>query len=158
MAMERWRPISGPMSVGRWDPFRNLGDIQGEMNRLFDAVTGRHPSRADGAPWLPAVEMQETGDELVLTAEVPGVREKDIAVSITGDVLSIKGDRRQDFDEKQQKILVTERAYGQFERLIQLPFAVKAEAIKATYHDGLLEIRLPKAENLRPREIKIDVL
>ena len=102
--------------------------------------------------------MQEKDDELVLTVEVPGVHEKDIAVSITGDVLSIKGERRWESDDKQQKVLVTERTYGQFERLIQLPFAVQAERIKATYRDGLLEIRLPKAENLRPREIKIDVL
>ena len=158
MAMERWRPISGPISVGRWDPFRNIGDIQGEMNRLFDTFAGRHPSRGDGATWLPAVEMQETGDELVLTVEVPGVEQKDIAVSITGDVLSIKGERRWESDGKQHKVLLTERAYGQFERLIQLPFAVQAERIKATYRDGLLEITLPKAENLRPREIRINML
>ena len=160
MAMERWRPISGPSSVvDRWEPFRNLGEIQGEVNRLFDTFAGRPTGRSGSSTWLPLVDMSETTDDLVVTVEVAGVHEKDIALSITGDMLSIKGERRwQASEDKNQKVLHSERPYGTFERFIQLPIAVQAERVKATYRDGLLEITLPKTENLRPHEIKIDLL
>ena len=155
MAMERWRPFG---STERWEPFRNLTDIQSEVNRLFDTFGGRPASSAAAGRWLPAVDMHETTDELVLTVEVPGVREKDIAVSITGDLLSIKGERRWEDEAKDQKFLYVERAYGQFERLVQLPMAVQADKVKATYREGVLQITLPKAEELKSREIKIDIL
>ena len=155
MAMERWRPFG---STERWEPFRNLTDIQSEVNRLFDTFGGRPASSAAAGRWLPAVDMHETTDELVLTVEVPGVREKDIAVSITGDLLSIKGERRWEDQAKDQKFLYVERAYGQFERLVQLPMAVQADKVKATHRDGVLQITLPKAEELKSREIKIDIL
>ena len=155
MAMERWRPFG---STERWEPFRNLTDIQSEVNRLFDTFVGRPNGSAAAGRWLPAVDMHETKDDLVLTVEVPGVREKDIAVSITGDLLSIKGERRWEDQAKDQKFLYVERAYGQFERLVQLPMAVQADKVKATYRDGVLQITLPKAEELKPREIKIDIL
>ena len=106
---------------------------------------------------MPAVDMHETKDDLVLRLELPGVREKDVTVSITGDLLSIKGERRWDDESKEQKFLHVERLYGQFERLIQLPMAVQADKVKAAYRDGVLEITLPKAEELKPREIKIDI-
>ena len=155
MAMERWRPFG---STQRWEPFRNLTDIQSEVNRLFDTFGGRPASPAAAGRWLPAVDMHETTDELVLTVEVPGVREKDIAVSITGDLLSIKGERRWEDQAKDQKFLYVERAYGQFERLVQLPMAVQTDKVKATYRDGVLQITLPKAEELKSREVKIDIL
>jgi HSP20 family protein len=94
----------------------------------------------------------------VLRVELPGVREKDVAVSITGDLLTIKGERRWEDESKDQKVLHVERVYGQFERLIQLPMAVQADKVKASYRDGVLEITLPKTEELKPREIKIDIL
>jgi HSP20 family protein len=158
MAMERWRPFG---SVDRWEPFRNLADMQSEVNRLFDSFLGRPVAGGPqgGRTWLPAVDMHETKDDLVLRVEVPGVREKDVSVSITGDLLTIKGERRwNDGEAKDQKFLHVERAYGQFERMIQLPMAVQADKVKASYRDGILEIKLPKAEELKPREIKIDIL
>lgn len=157
MAMERWRPFG---TVDRWEPFRNLVDIQGEVNRLVDAFSGRSlAGTASGArTWLPSVDMVETKDDLVLRVELPGVRDKDVSVSITGDLLTIRGERRWDDESKDQKVLHVERAYGQFERLIQLPMAVQAEKVKASYRDGVLEITLPKAEELKPREIKINIL
>ena len=157
MAMERWRPFG---STERWEPFRNVSDIQGEVNRLFDAFLGRPfaTSRPAGRTWLPAIDMHETSDDLVLTVEVPGVSEKDVTVSITGDLLSIKGERRWDDDAKNRQYLHVERMYGEFERLVQLPMAVQADKVKATYRDGVLQITLPKAEELKPREIKIDIV
>jgi len=158
MAMERWRQVG---SADRWEPFRNVVDIQGEVNRLFDSFLGRPAGAAtsSGRAWMPAVDMSETKDDLVLKVEVPGVREKDVSVSITGDLLTIRGERRWSEEEaRENKFLHVERAYGQFERLIQLPLAVQADKVKAIYRDGVLEIKLPKTEELKPREIKIDIL
>lgn len=155
MAMERWRPFG---VADRWEPFRNLTDIQGEMNRLFDTFLGRPSVAASGRAWLPAVDMYETKDDLVLMVEVPGVNDKDVAVSITGDLLTIKGERRWDDEAKNRQYLHVERMFGHFERLIQLPMAVQADKVKASYRDGVLQVTLPKAEELKPREIKIDIV
>ena len=153
MAREGWRPFG---TVDRWEPFGSLV----EVGRLFDTFAGRPMAGATqtARPWLPSVDMHETKDDLVLRVELPGVTEKDVAVSIIGDLLTIKGERRWDDQSKDQKFLHVERAYGQFERLIQLPMAVQADKVKAAYRDGVLEITLPKAEELKPREIKIDIL
>jgi HSP20 family protein len=137
--MERWRPFG---TVDLFDTF---------FGRPMTAVP---PARA----WLPAVDMHETKDDLVLMVEVPGVSEKDVKVSITGDLLSIKGERRTADEVKEQQYLHVERAYGEFERLIQLPMDVQTDKVRATYRDGVLQITLPKAEALKPREITIDVL
>jgi HSP20 family protein len=156
MAMERWRPFG---TADRWEPFRNMSDIQGEVNRLFDTFLGRPMAPAPvNRTWLPAVDMHETKDELVLSVEVPGVSEKDVTVAITGDLLTIRGERHAADQSKEPQYLHVERVYGQFERLIQLPMAVQADKVKATYRDGVLQITLPKAEELKPREIKIDIV
>ena len=154
MAMERWH------QPDRWEPFRNVSDIQGEMNRLFDTFLGR--PLVGAAPsarmWMPPIDMAETDDELILTMEMPGVREKDVTVSITGDLLSIKGQRRPDDAAADRKPLHGERLYGQFERLIQLPLPVQGDKVKASSRDGVLQISLPKSDELRPRQITIDIV
>jgi HSP20 family protein len=158
MAMERWRPFAAA-TMDRWEPFRNVSDIQTEVNRLFDGFFGRPAAAGStGRTWAPPVDMYQTKDDVVLTLEVPGVREKDVSVSITGDLLSVKGERQFENEVKEHDLLHVERAYGRFERLIQLPMPVQADRVKATYRDGVLEIRLPKAEEVKPKEIKIDIL
>ena len=159
MAMRIWRPFG---FAERWEPFRNLSDIQGEVNRLFETFAGRPAvgTMTSGRTWMPPVDMSETADDLVLTVEVPGISDKDVAVSITGDLLSIKGERRWEQGEKESKdntVLHVERVYGQFERMIQLPFPVQGDKVKATYRDGVLEVKLPKAEEVKPRTIKVDI-
>ena len=158
MAMERWRPF-GFATMDRWEPFR-VTDIQTEVNRLFDNFFGRPGSAgtAGGRTWMPAVDMYANKDDVVVTLELPGVSEKDVTVSITGDLLTVKGERRVENQVKEQDLLHVERTYGKFERLIQLPMAVQSDRVKATYRDGVLEIKLPKAEELKPKEIKIDIL
>lgn len=158
MALERWRPFE---TVERWEPFRNVSEIQGEMNRLFDSFFGRPISGAVAAgtrAWAPVFDMYETKDELVLTVELPGVREEDVSLSITGDVLTVKGERAFDQEQKDENYVHVERVYGKFERSIQLPMPVQADRVKATYRDGVLEVKLPKAEEVKPKEIKIDIL
>ena len=154
MNVERWRPFGG--SMDRWG---NVSDIQGEVNRLFDNFFGRPAgSGIAGRSWTPMVDLYETKDDLVLNMELPGVRDKDVTVSITGDLLTIKGERRFEHDVKEQQLLHVERAYGKFERLVQLPIPVQADKVKASYRDGVLEVRLPKTEEIKPKEIKVDIL
>jgi HSP20 family protein len=158
MAMERWRPIG---SVERWDPFRNVADIQGEVNRLFDSFFGRPMAVATGTGvrmWAPVVDMQETKDDLILNFELPGIREKDVSLSITGDLLTVRGERAFNRDVKDASYHHVERAYGKFERSVQLPMPVQADKVKASYRDGVLEVKLPKADEVKPKEIKIDIL
>jgi HSP20 family protein len=156
MALVRFRPFGQAV-----DPFRDLGDIQSEMNRLFDSFFGR-PSQQQGGGmervWAPAVDMHETKDDVVVTAELPGVNEKDIHLSITGDVLTLRGERNWNQDMKQDNCFRVERWYGRFERSLPLPMPVQADKVKASYRDGVLTITLPKAEEIKPKEIKIDVL
>jgi HSP20 family protein len=158
MAVERWRPFG---SVERWDPFRGVSDIQGEVNRLFDSFFGRPSAVGTGSGlrmWAPVLDMHETKDDVVLNFELPGISEKDISLSITGDLLTLKGERAFNRDLKDDNYHHVERAYGKFERSVQLPMSVQAAKVKATYRDGVLEVRLPKAEEVKPKEIKIDIV
>jgi HSP20 family protein len=154
MAIARFRPFSSNL-----DPFRDLNDVQSEMNRLFDSFFSR-PSAAMAAErvWAPAVDVYETNDELVLSAELPGLNEKDIHLSITGDILTLRGERQWSQEVKQDSVYRNERWFGKFERTLPLPIPVQADKVKATYRDGVLTVSLHKAEELKPKEIKIDVL
>ncbi len=154
MGVERWRP----WRFERLDPLRDLLDIQGEMNRVFDACFGHQarPSVVDRV-WAPPVDIYETKDDLVITAELPGIKEKDVHLSIVGDVLSLRGQRAPEHQVKEENYHRIERWSGNFERHIQLPIPVQPDRVRATYRDGVLEIRLPKVEEVKPREIKIEL-
>ena len=157
MAIERWRPF---VSMERWDPFRNMTDMQGEVNRLFDSFLGRPAVPANGSAmrnWAPVLDMRETKDDLVLSFELPGVSEKDVSLSITGDLVTVRGERTFNRDSKDEGVQHVERVYGKFERSVQIPMPVQSEKVKATYRDGVLEVKLPKVEEVKPKEIKIEV-
>lgn len=156
MAVDRWRPYGA--AVERWEPFRSVGDIQGEVNRLFDSFFGRPASMAVGERmWAPLADMYETKDDLFVTLELPGLTDKDVNVSINGDMLTVKGERRFEHDLQDESYYRLERVYGKFERTMPLPIPVQADKVKASYREGVLEIRLPKVEAVKPKEIKIDV-
>jgi HSP20 family protein len=154
MAIVRFRPLSQPL-----DPFRDFGDTHAEVNRLFDSFLGR-PAQAGAMErvWAPAVDMSETKAELVIAAELPGLNEKDIHLSITGDMLCIRGERQWNQEVKQEHYYRGERWYGKFERTLPLPMSVQADKVTASYRDGVLTIRLPKVEEIKSKEIKIDVV
>ena len=152
MTLVRWRPIN--QSVDRWDPFSDVGGLQSEMNRMLDGFFGRSMPGIERA-WAPAVDMFETKDDLVITAEVPGMSEKDIQISITGEMLSLRGERVS--AAKGDGLYRGERWHGKFERNLTLPYPVQTDKVKATYQAGVLTITLPKAEELKPKAIKIDV-
>jgi len=154
MALVRFRPFSSAV-----DPFRDLSDVQSEINRLFDGFFSRPAqSGAMERVWAPAVDMYETKDELVVVAELPGLSEKDIHLSITGDVLTLRGERRWTQEAKQESYYRGERWFGKFERTLPLPIPVQASDVKASYRDGVLTITLPKADEIKAKEITIDVV
>ena len=149
--MDRWR-------IHRFDPFRELSDMQTEINRAFDAYFGGRPrAAAPERAWAPPIDVYETRDQLVVAVELPGVEEKEIHLSMTGDVLSLRGQRGITSQVPQENYHRIERWSGTFERHVQLPIPVQADKIRASYRDGVLEIRLPKLDEVKPREIKIEV-
>ena len=141
------------MAMVRWSPF--VSDIQEEVNRLLDGFLGRPTPATDVRSWAPAVDMHETKDDFVLKFELPGV--KDVSLSITEDLLTVKGERAFAGDSEGENARHIERVYGKFERSVRLPMPVPAEKVKATYRDGVLEVKLPKAEEVKPKAIKIDI-
>jgi HSP20 family protein len=154
MATEQWHPLGTLMERG---PFR---DIQSEMNRLFDSVLGRPTTMANGMgsrTWQPLVDMYETPDDVVLNFELAGVNEKDISLSITGDVITVQGERSLNQPLNDHSYLHVERAYGKFGRSLRLPMAVDAKRVSAAYREGVLQVRVPKADEVKAKEIKIDV-
>ena len=154
MAMVRWSPF---VSMERWEPFGNVSDIHEEINRLLDSFLGRPTSTADVRNWVPALDMHETKDEFVLKFELPGVKDKDVSLSIVEDLLTVKGERAFAADTEGKNARHIERVYGKFERSVRLPMPVQAEKVTATYRDGVLEVMLPKAEEVKPKAIKIDI-
>jgi len=154
MAMVRWSPF---VSMERWEPFRNVSDIHEEVNRLLDSFLGRPTSTADIRNWVPALDMHETKDQFVLKFELPGVKDKDVSLSIVEDLLTVKGERAFAADTEGKNARHIERVYGKFERSVRLPVPVQAEKVTATYRDGVLEVMLPKAEEVKPKAIKIDI-
>ena len=153
MAVEYWRPFR----LERLAPIRELLDAQTAMSRLFDPDFGLRGRAVSERAWTPAVDIYETKDDLVVTVELPGVKEKDLQLSIVGDTLSLRGHRTADRQVQDENYYRIERWSGSFERSIQLPFPVRTEQVRANYHDGVLEIQLPKVEEIKPREIKIEV-
>jgi HSP20 family protein len=154
MALIRFR--SFPQAL---DPSRDLTDMQTQMNRLFDNFLGQ-PSLSGTMEraWAPPVDMYETRNEVVVTVELPGLNEKDIRLSITGDLLTIQGERQWSDEVRDTAHYRQERWFGKFERALSLPIPVETGQVKATYRDGVLTIKLPKTEGVKPKEIKIDAV
>ena len=157
MLLERWKPQA--QSLARWDPFAEMADLRREMDHIFGEFFGRTPSSmaATEAMWSPLVDIHETKDSFLLMAELPGVKQEDIQVSVEGDTLTLKGERKRETEVKEDQYHRVERSYGRFERSIVLPSVVDPSRVKATYRDGVLEIQLPKKEEAKPKEIKVEV-
>jgi HSP20 family protein len=149
--MERWR-------IQRFNPFHDLTDMQTEIDEAFNAYFGVRPrTAAPDRAWTPPIDVYETRDDLVVAVELPGVREKDIHLSMTGDVLSLRGQRGIAAEAREENYYRIERWSGTFERHVQMPIAVQVDKVRASYRDGVLEIRLPKLTEVTPREIRITV-
>lgn len=146
------------MTLVRWRPMRDLWSIQDEINRMFDNFFGRtERGEWTESHWAPAVDIAENKDNLMVNVEVPGMKKEDIKVTYQDGILTVKGERKQQKEEKDKSFHRVERSYGSFCRSFTLPTAVQGDKIKANYKDGVLSIALPKVEEAKPKEISIDV-
>lgn len=149
----------GRGDIIKYDPFGDMASFQDDMNRLFTDFFSRAPGRrsiAEGL-WAPLMDIEETKDDIVVKAEIPGMKKEEIKIQITGDVLCISGDRKHEEETKDKTYHRIERVYGQFQRVIKLPSEVQSGKTKANYENGLLTIVIPKAEEVKPKEIAIEV-
>jgi HSP20 family protein len=148
------------MALVRWEPVRELNSLQQEMNRLFSSffdtpTTGNGTSNA--RRWIPAMDLVETGEEYVLTADLPGLSQEDISLEFEDNVLTVSGERKTEHTERKEGYYRLERASGVFSRSLTLPDGVNAEAVKATFDKGVLEVRIPKPEQRKPKKVAIQV-
>ena len=144
-------------SITRWDPFRNLSSLQEQVNRLFDSSFKATADNSALTTWAPAVDIDETENELVIKADLPDVDEKDIDVRVEASMLTIRGERKFEESVKEDNYLRVERAYGSFSRSFSLPDTVNTEAIQANYKNGVLRVQLPKRAESKPKQVKINV-
>lgn len=155
--LERWKPQASTPT--RWDPFSELFDMRREMDRLFGSFFGATPASmavTEGV-WSPAVDIHETKDAFLVKAELPGMKQEEIQITIVDSTLTLKGERKRENEVREEGYTRIERAYGTFQRALVLPSSVDAAKVRAKYKDGVLEIELPKKEEAKPKEIKVQV-
>jgi HSP20 family protein len=148
-----------------WEPFRELAPfreferMRRDMDRFWDSFLegGLRRRPEEGMEWTPSLDVAETKNQLVVKAEVPGMDPKDIDISLSDGVLTIKGERKQEKEEKEEDYHLIERSYGTFSRSIRLPKEVQRDKISASYKDGVLKVTLPKSEEAKKKEVKIKV-
>lgn len=145
------------MSIIKYDPFRELRDLQDEMNRLFMTNIPRSVAQEDFASggWSPKVDIYESENEIILEAELPGMDREDFEVSIENNVITLKGKREFEKKEEGDNYHRVERSYGTFTRSFSLPRTVSAEQTKADFRNGVLTVTLPKREEAKSRKIRV---
>jgi HSP20 family protein len=139
-----------------WDPFRDVGTMREDMERLFDSMLSRYPRERVPAVWAPPIDVEETNDAMIIRAELPGMKREEIKVTVAEDTVTICGERKYESEQKNRKFHRVERAYGSFQRTIALPVSVQGDKTQASYKAGVLELVLPKAERIKAREITIE--
>ena len=145
------------MALMEWKPTSDLLDIRNEMNRTFDDFFGRRPSwiALRERAWSPNVDIAETDEEITVKAELPGMTKEDVNISITDNILTLKGEKKQEKEIKEENYHRVERSYGSFQRSFVLPMGIQSEKVKATFKNGVLNINIPKAEEVKPKQIEI---
>jgi HSP20 family protein len=148
------------MALIRWEPARELNTLQNEMNRLFNTFSDTplpNGGTVGQRRWLPAMDLAETENDFVLRADLPGLSEEDVNIELEDNVLTISGQRKSEHEERKEGFHRVERGYGSFTRSLTLPEGVNAEAIKAGFDRGVLEVHIPKPEERKPRKVAISV-
>ena len=158
MTLIKWRPRR------EWDPFAMMERLQDQINRAFNTSLGELPSVSGWGTAFPSVDVYQDKDNVIVTAEVPGLEQKDVDLSITGNTITLKGQKKQESEVKEDGLLRNgdnyhrvERSSGSFQRVIDLPCEVDAAKAKARLENGLLTVTLPKSEAHKPKQISITV-
>jgi len=140
----------------RWEPAREMMTLRDAMDRLFDDAFTRPLRLYDGGQMsMPAIDMYQTDNEVVVKAAIPGIKADDVQINVTGEVLTIKGETRENEESKEKAYHIREQRWGMFERTVALPTDVVADKAKAEFENGILTITLPKAEEVKPKTITI---
>lgn len=149
------------MALIRWEPVREISSIQNEMNRLFNSFFDTPtPAQGNGGSvrrWIPPMDLVETETEYLLKADLPGLSDEDVSIEFEDNVLTIAGERKSDHEERKEGYYRVERSYGRFSRSLTMPEGVDAEAVKASFDHGVLEIHVPKPEAKKPRKVEISI-
>jgi HSP20 family protein len=141
-------------NLTRWEPVRDIMSLREAMDQLFnDAFT--RPRGTSGVSIAPAFDLYETTDEIVVKANLPGIKAEDVQISVTNDILTLRGELKQETNKKESTYHLIERRYGTFERSVALPTDVQTDKAKADFENGILTITLPKAEAVKPKTINI---
>ena len=144
------------MTLVRWSPWRGMPSVQDEMNRLFNGLVTSRSGGSGAEDWVPSVDISETGDGFVVTADVPGMNADDIKISVANNVLTLKGEKKNIREDNGENFHRVERTFGSFERTFSLPTGVESGNVKAKYKAGVLEVRIPKSVEAKPQEIKVE--
>lgn len=148
------------MNLVKWDPFRELEDVSNRLNRLFGRSLVKAEPASDILPlndWIPTTDISETDTAYLIKAEIPGVNKEDVKVTLQDGMLTIKGERRQEKEEKDKKFHRIERSYGSFLRSFRMPDDADESAVKAEFKDGMLNVTLAKSEKAKPKAIEVSV-
>jgi len=148
------------MSMMRWDPFfrwefEDLGGLRRSMDRVFDELLMRTPRRATPKEWEPSIEMFETNTEVIVRAELPNIDPKKVEITVTEGTVTLRGETKHEEEQKERNYFYRELLYGAFTRTMKLPTDVKGTEAKAVYKDGVLEVKIPKAEHVKPIPVKV---
>ena len=141
-------------NLTRWEPMREMMSLREAMDRLFDDAFTR-PISVSGVSGMPAVDMYQTNDDVIVKATLPGLKPEDVDITVTGETLTLRGEFKQENEQKESSYHIRESRFGSFERSILLPTDVKADKAKADFEDGILTITMPIAEEVKPKSIMI---
>ncbi|HET6870380.1 MAG TPA: Hsp20/alpha crystallin family protein [Solirubrobacteraceae bacterium] len=148
------------MALIRWEPVRELHTMQNEMNRLFNTffdspAPGNGGGQAVARRWIPAMDVVETDEHFLLRADLPGLSENDVKIEVEDNVLTVSGERKAEHEQRSEGYYRVERSFGSFSRSLTLPEGVDADSIQGSFNNGVLEVRIPKPEQHKPRKVQI---
>jgi HSP20 family protein len=158
MTLIRWNP---ERKLASWHPVYDFTggsfNMQREIERLFHRLGGDVTDDGKTSTWLPVVDIVERDDAFEVRAELPGMKKEDVKITLRDDILTIRGEKKQESEKKDQNYHRIERSYGNFQRSFTLPTSVKGDKIDAMYNDGVLTVVIPKSEEAKPRDIEVKV-
>jgi HSP20 family protein len=152
MVLERWRPRRGTIP---WRPIRELEELQRKFDDFWPLWSSWRRFPFETKEWIPAIDLYEKDDSYTAKVELPGMKEEDVDISVIGDRLTIKGEKKAETEIKEENYHRSERSYGSFFRSIDLPSDANTDKIEASFEDGILEVSIPKSATVKPKKITV---